>query len=102
MTVETLILLLFIIMGTYLITGRGSWLIAGFNMLPEEDKKKYNTKALCKYMGKVMFGYAFSMVFFIIEDINNKTWLIPLGIVFIVGLTIHVLIYVNTGERFKK
>jgi len=98
----SLIIILFMIMGLYLSTGRGSWLIAGFNMLPQADKEKYDTEALCKYMGKMMFAYAFSMVLLLLGDIYNITWFIPLSVVIIVGLTIYILVYVNTGDRFKK
>lgn len=47
-----IIIMLFIFLGTVFISGRGAFLIAGFNTLPQEEQDKYDTVALCKFMGK--------------------------------------------------
>lgn len=42
---------IFVIMTIFLLTGRGSGLIAGFNTMSEEEKQKYDEKKLCRGMG---------------------------------------------------
>lgn len=36
------IILLFALIGIYMLTGRGGFLIAGYNFMPEAEKEKYN------------------------------------------------------------
>ena len=45
--------LLFLALSIFLFMGKGAWLIAGYNTLPEEEKQKYNEKKLCKTTGLI-------------------------------------------------
>ncbi|WP_346200295.1 DUF3784 domain-containing protein [Caldifermentibacillus hisashii] len=36
--------------------GKGGFLLAGYNNLPESEKEQYDEVALCKFMGKMMYG----------------------------------------------
>lgn len=82
--------------------GKGSLLIAGFNTLPEEEKGKYNVVALCKFMGKMTFALSFSVVLWLISVIYEMNWLLYFGIALFIVITIIMVIYVNTGSKFKK
>lgn len=42
---------LFGIISLTLLLGRGSWLIAGYNTAPEEEKQRYDKKLLCRITG---------------------------------------------------
>ena len=42
---------LFVILSIVLISGRGSWLIAGYNTASKEEKAKYDEKKLCRING---------------------------------------------------
>lgn len=97
-----IIIILFIVMGIFLINGKGSFLIAGYNTMSEEEKAKYDTVALCKFMGKMMFAFAFIMVFWLISEVYSIDWLLYVGIAVFIGLTVFMLIYMNTGNKFKK
>ena len=54
MIIIAIIIVLFNVLGIYLSTGRGTFLIAGYNTMPKEEKEKYDAVALCKFMGKMM------------------------------------------------
>lgn len=82
--------------------GKGSSLIAGFNTLPEEEKEKYDAAALCKFMGNMMFTLSFIVVLWLISVVYEMDWLLYFGIALFIVKTIFILIYVNTGNRFKK
>ena len=82
--------------------GKGSSLIPGFNTLPEEDKEKYDVVALCKFMGKMMFALSFSVVLWLISQVYELDWLFYFGLALFIGIIIYLLIYINTGNRFKK
>ena len=38
--------------------GKGAFLIAGYNTASQKEKAKYDEKALCRFMGKLMFALA--------------------------------------------
>jgi hypothetical protein len=102
MIVHILIIGLFVILGLFLINGKGAFLIAGYNTLPKEEKEKYDTEALCKFMGKMMFALSFSISLWALSDALNIQWLFIAGMIIFTGLIIFMLIYLNTGNRFKK
>lgn len=89
-------------LGIILSNGKGSFLIAGFNTLPQEEKEKYDTVALCKFMGKMMFALPFSMVFWVLSEAYENNWLFVFGLILFIGIVVFTLIYANTGNRFKK
>ncbi|WP_409300521.1 DUF3784 domain-containing protein [Peribacillus sp. SCS-155] len=97
-----IVIIIFVVLGIILSNGNGSFLIAGFNTLPQEEKDKYDTVALCKFMGKTMFALSFSMVFWILSDVYELKWLFAIGVILFIGIIVVTLIYVNTGNRFRK
>ncbi len=40
--------LLFFIISIFLFNGKGKWLIAGYNTVSKEERKKYDEKKLCR------------------------------------------------------
>lgn len=102
MIVMTCVIGLFVIAGIFLLNGKGSFLIAGYNTMPQEDKAKYDEIALSKFMGKMMIALSFSMVFWVLSEYYEVDWLFYVGLVMFLGLTVFMLIYMNTGNRFKK
>lgn len=93
---------LFIVMGIFLVNGKGSFLIAGYNTMSEDEKAKYDTIALCKFMGKMMFALSFSMGLWLLSDYHQINWIFYFGLAIFIGLVVFMLIYVNTGNRFKR
>lgn len=93
---------LFLIIGVFLINGKGAFLLAGYNVMPKEEKANYDEIALCKFTGKMMFALSFSMIFWLLSDYYTVNWLFYIGLVMFLGLIAFMLIYMNTGKRFKK
>ncbi|WOV84539.1 DUF3784 domain-containing protein [Sporosarcina jeotgali] len=96
------VIVLFLGLGVVLINGKGSFLIAGFNTLPSEEKEKVNVIALCKFMGKMMFALSFSMLFWLLGEAYDSNWLFCMGLILFLALVVFMLIFINTGNRFKK
>ncbi|MBM7578642.1 DUF3784 domain-containing protein [Jeotgalibacillus terrae] len=92
----------FLIIGIVFSRGKGASLIAGYNTLPEDEKEKYDEVALCKFMGKVMYGVSFSLLLFGLSEILDIPFLFGVGIVLLFVLIIFAVVYSNTGDRFKK
>lgn len=101
-TIIAIFILLFVILGIVFMKGKGNSLIAGYNTMPQEEKKKYNSIALSKCIGKMMFALSFIMLFWNVSIIYDVNWLFNLGIILLIGIVVYTIIYVNTGNRFKK
>lgn len=98
----SLMVCLFILIGIMLSLGKWSFLIAEFNTMSKEEKEKYDVISLCKFMGKIMFLIAFALSLFILSDILMMNVLLKIGVFIIISSVIFVVIYTNTGNRFKK
>ncbi|WP_097025986.1 DUF3784 domain-containing protein [Clostridium peptidivorans] len=99
---KILMIALFVIVGIMLSLGKWSFLIAGFNTMSKEEKKKYDVISLCKFMGKFMFVIAFCITLFVLSDILMMKILFKVGITLLIVSIIFVIIYANTGNRFER
>jgi hypothetical protein len=95
-------MLLFIGLGLVFSSGRGAFLIAGYNTLPKKKKEQYDTVAICKFMGKTMYLLALSSFFWLLGELFVVSILFHLGVILFVCTIVFILIYGNTGNRFKK
>ncbi|MCF0148578.1 MAG: DUF3784 domain-containing protein [Clostridium sp.] len=102
MLVEILVIGFFVILGIILSIGKGSFLIAGFNIMSKEEKEKYDSISLSKFMGKFMFIIAICITLFLLSDIFMLEILFNMGLTLFWISLIFVIIYANTGNRFKK
>ncbi len=92
---------LFLILGIVLWRGKGAWLIAGYNTSSKEEKAKYDEKALCRFVAKLMFFCAFCMALGAVAPLIGTWLLFPSQALMLIGIIAGV-IYLNTGNRFKK
>lgn len=102
MIVAGILIVIFIIIGIFLMNGKGAFLIAGYNTMSEEEKVQYDTRALCKFMGKMMFVFASIMVLWILSAYYRLDWLLYLSIGIFIAVMLFMIIYINTSDRFKK
>ncbi len=102
MIIMTVTILVFVLIGLLFINGKGDWLIAGYNTMPAEQKDTYDTPALLKFMGKTMFALAFWMVWWMVSVLSGLDWIFAVSLVLFIGTVAFSIIYINTGNRFKK
>jgi magnesium-transporting ATPase (P-type) len=103
MLVSSIILaILFAVLGIVFIGGRGAFLIAGYNTLSKAEKEKYDVKALCRFMGKSMFALSVCCLIPAFSDVVGNMIPFWIGINLSIVVIIFVLIYANTGNRFKR
>jgi len=91
---------LIIVLAIVLMAGRGSFLIAGFNTMPKDQKATYDAKALSKFVGKILLPIGVLIPFTAIEGIAGWYPWVFVAVTF--GLCIFAVAYVNTGKRFRK
>ena len=86
-----------------LLMGKGTGLIAGYNTMSPEEKKRYDGPALARFTGKILLviglatlPYGVGIFCFGLE------WLTWVYLTVMIGLSVFAAIYCNTGNRFKK
>ncbi|KOS66273.1 hypothetical protein AEA09_18820 [Lysinibacillus contaminans] len=103
MVVATLIIsILFLIFAITLSQGKGASLLTGYNTMSDSEKAKYNEIALCKFMGKIMYGISFSIFLFSLSEMVENQVIFIIGLILFIALFIFSLVYTNTKNRFKK
>nr|WP_269136012.1 DUF3784 domain-containing protein [Sporosarcina cyprini] len=91
----------FLIFALVLSSGKGAALLAGYNTLSEEDKANYDEPALCRFMGKIMYGVFFSLILMGASDMLDSLVFLIVGIVLLLLLIVFAILYTNSGNRFK-
>lgn len=96
------VVILFVIITIILLTGKGGFLIAGYNLASKKEKAKYNEKKLSRVMGGCM-GVITIMIactaIFPDQLLDYISWLLPTIIIADVILT---LILANTICKSKQ
>ena len=96
-----------ILTAIFMISERGSFLF----LLSKKDKEKYDDKTLFRFIGKVVLPMSLSiplsgLILFINRFFSvgyiNITALMSGNILLVIGFIVFALIYVNTGNRFRK
>ena len=95
-------ILIFLLLGVIFSRGKGAFLIAGYNTAPREEKAKYDEKALCRFMGKLMFALAGCWCPVVLGTALDLGWLLGAGITAFLAVMFGGVIYANTGNRFRK
>ena len=81
------IFLILAAMSIALLSGHGSWLIAGYNTASKEDKAKYNEKKLCRVMG---IGMMIITLLILIAELFEKVLPSNFTVVMIIIIIIDV------------
>ena len=92
----------FLLLGLVFSRGKGAFLIAGYNTYSKEKKAKYDEKALCRFMGKLMFALAGTWVPVALGTVLDRLWLYYVGLGLFLAVCFGGVIYMNTGHRFQK
>ena len=93
---------LFILLAVVFFCGKGTFLIAGHNTLPPEEKAKTDEKKLTRFMGKLMLALAACWAVVASSELFDTVLLIWLGIALLLGVVTVGCVYANTGDRFQR
>ncbi|MCB2290048.1 DUF3784 domain-containing protein [Clostridium sp. CS001] len=97
--------IIFVVLGFILRSGKGSFLIAGYNTASKEEKEKYDEVALGKFLGNLLIAIAAIVLLTALSEIYSVTlfkFIVVAAPIMIVILVIGTIIYANTGNRFEK
>lgn len=99
--IHSFMVVLFLVLGIILYRGKGAFLIAGYNTSSREEKSKYDEKALCKAVGKMMFALSGTWCVVALGSVLESWTIFWLGIGLFLAVIIVGVIYMNTGRRFE-
>ena len=100
--VELAVITSFVGLGVLFSKGKGAFLIAGYNTMPRAKKERYDQRALCRFMGKLMFALAGCWCPVVLGTVLDLGWLLGAGIAAFLAVIFGGMIYANTGNRFRK
>ncbi|MBZ3935307.1 DUF3784 domain-containing protein [Methanimicrococcus blatticola] len=89
-------------MALYFFSGRGAFLISGYNTLPKEEQEKYNLKELTRAMGifTIVLAVLMTATLFAGIVLNNSMYAL-VGIICILVFTAGWLYYMNQSKKMK-
>lgn len=99
MKAQIIAALLFLVLGIVFACGKGTFLIAGYNTLPEEKKARYDARTILRDMSRMMFSCVGCMVIGILGSIVDAPWLVVLGVVLTVLVIVFFLIRINRESK---
>ena len=92
-----------VIAGIALLSGRGTWMIAGYNTAFSEERAAFDEKELCRGVGAIMIVLS---GFLALLEINLTLWSSALPtsvlVVLMLGTLGASIVYLNTARRFRK
>ena len=92
----------FLVMAIFLLNGKGSFLIAGYNTMDADKKATYDKNALCKAVGRLLIVLTVLMLAFPLAAQFEVAWLPMVIIALFMAAVLGFAIYANTGNRFRK
>ena len=102
MIVFLIMIALFLVLGLIFSRGKGAFLIAEYNTASKAEKARYDEKALCRFMGKIMFALAGCQGIMALGILVVGMWLFWVGIAAFLAVAFGTVIYANTRNRFQK
>ena len=93
--------ILMVIASLILISGRGAFLIAGYNTMSKDKKAQYDERKLCRMVGCSLSIIALIMIVATLYSFEMPTfisWLIPWGIFAVVAV---MMVLMNTICKVK-
>lgn len=94
------IIVLFFVAALFMLKGKGSFLIAGYNSMSKEEKARYDEKALTKFIGRIMLIISFMFLILIIGLFFSIYWIIGVFVAGIIVTSIYALVKANS-IKFK-
>jgi len=91
----------FIVMGIFLLNGKGAFLIAGYNTMGDDKRATYDEKALCRAVGILLLSMAGFGMLFPLAMYLEVQWLFWVAFIPFMVLPFGFAIYANTGNRFR-
>lgn len=98
----TIVFCLFLITSIFLLMGKGSVLIAGYNTASKEEKALFDRERLTKFMGKLMLLLSVCVLLWIFSYVYDYKLAFYIGLVLFLCISAGGVIYMNSSDKFRK
>lgn len=95
MLVVLLPVVIIAILGAVLFSGKGAFLIAGYNTMSETEKAQFDEKKLCRAVGTLLFVLDALLGFILWSGITGRMTVFAVAMVLFFGVFIVGMILVN-------
>lgn len=99
--IAMVVIIIFLILSILLLSGRGSFLIAGYNTASKREKSKIDEKRLCRVMGSGLGLITLSMMVLLFFDDSLSEWWIGFQVQFVIVIVIIMIVLANTWCKKK-
>ena len=105
MLTALIISIVLLILAVILLAGKGSFLIAGLNTMPEKDASRYNVPRITRFVGGMLLVSGLILLLVYLISLFFETYV---GMVSMIGTVITLIviiagvIYMNVSPKFKK
>lgn len=90
------------VVGVLLCKGKAGFLLAGWNTMPKEKKQSWDEKRLLHFNGRCILGLAALILLGALFTLLEIDWLVALSWVAFAALVVWMIVYQNTGNRFRR
>lgn len=94
--------LLLSVIGVLFCKGKAGFLLAGWNTMPKEKKQSWDEKRLLHFNGRCILGLAVLILLGALFTLLEIDWLVALSWVAFAALIVWMIVYQNTGNRFRR
>lgn len=99
--IAVVVIIIFLMLSILLLSGRGSFLIAGYNTASKREKSKFDEKRLCRVMGSGLGLITLSMMVLLFFDDSLSEWWIGFQVLFVIVIVIIMIVLANTWCKKK-
>jgi len=89
-------------MAVLMVTGKDSWLIAGYNTSSPEKQAEIDAIALGRFIGYLLFFEILCLLLVFYGIDAHKAILYVIGGILSLVSTLAAAVYINTGNHFRK
>ena len=90
------------VVGVLLCKGKAGFLLAGWNTMPKEKKQSWDEKRLLHCNGRCILGLAALILLGALFTLLEIDWPVALSWVAFAALIVWMIVYQNTGNRFRR
>lgn len=92
-----------LVIGLINLSGKATFLIAGYNTMTREEKAKRNIKAISRFLGEILIVNALNLI---IGGILYLSGILSIALhiswVLFIVILIFQIVYLNVGKRFQR
>lgn len=101
LAVSSAVGVLIVIISLVLLSGKGSFLVAGLNSMSDKERSKYNEKAICRFLGMIFMPIGIGIPLAEVGFSFGMKWLPGIWAVITIAVVVAAVMHINKNKKFK-